>query len=203
MSLGDSRQCPICETSARVVCVDHPGYQVGDTFEIVHCPQCDTSHAEPLALKPELYDQLYAVVNDMRGYARYSSYADIVLSSADPLDALAEAEDVYWAVKTCLDGRRQHGGRVLEVGCGLGYLTFAMRSAGYDAQGLDVSEAAIESALARFGQGYFAGDVVAFSRQNRGMYDVVVISEVIEHVPNVLEILRSIRNSSFPEASAY
>jgi SAM-dependent methyltransferase len=72
--------------------------------------------------------------------------------------------------------------RILEVGSGLGYLTYSLVKAGYDAKGLDISESAVKQASGRFGNYYLCGDVRQLAISDQGKYDYVISTEVIEHI---------------------
>ncbi len=74
--------------------------------------------------------------------------------------------------------------RVLDYGCGRGRLSKKLSDLG-EVTGLDYSEAAVEQARALLPQGrFFAGSVLdrGWAEENAGAFDVVVCSEVIEHL---------------------
>jgi SAM-dependent methyltransferase len=117
------------------------------------------------------------------GYDRYAKFAAEAARSASPLDYLAGEDLAYWAVRERLRKRgRDAGARILEVGCGLGYLTYALNRHGYNATGLDISENAIKAATERFGNHYVCSDVRQYADSHAGKFDAVVLTEVIEHV---------------------
>jgi SAM-dependent methyltransferase len=64
----------------------------------------------------------------------------------------------------------------------LGYLTYALSKAGFDATGLDLSDGAIAQAKRRFGDRFVSGDVFEWAKARRGTYDLVMMLELIEHV---------------------
>lgn len=72
--------------------------------------------------------------------------------------------------------------KILEIGSGLGYMTFALRKAGFDAIGIDISHVAVENATARFGPFYQQADMKDWSLQYAQTYDIVLMAELIEHV---------------------
>lgn len=84
--------------------------------------------------------------------------------------------------------------RVLDIGCGDGYFTNVVARMFPDAEvhGFDFSETGIKFAKQISQQrnvNFFVGD--AFS--SSGLYDLIVMTDVIEHVPNAGEILQSCR----------
>jgi 2-polyprenyl-3-methyl-5-hydroxy-6-metoxy-1,4-benzoquinol methylase len=198
---GSSRgvECGCCGRTAELVCASHPGYRVPGAYDLYHCPACDTTQAFPLAVDVDVYDAIYSQIDRVPGYERYERYARTVSAHAAPLDHLAAREDVYWAIREQLLFRPEPAGnlRVLDAGSGLGHLTYALSRAGYDVRGVDVSEVAVARAKARFGPLFEQADVREFVKTHRAAFDVVTMTEVIEHVPDVggivaalLELLR-------------
>ena len=74
------------------------------------------------------------------------------------------------------------GGRVLDVGCGYGFLLAALESAGYEAHGIEVSAHAAEQARRRI-----RGPVIQQGAEESfpfpdGHFDAVTLLDVIEHL---------------------
>lgn len=85
----------------------------------------------------------------------------------------------------CLDAKP--GGRLLEIGCGDGATLHRMSELGWDTEGVDFDPKAVEIARNR-GLRVFAGTL-----EERGFapdsFDAIVMSHVIEHVPDPLALL--------------
>lgn len=181
--------CPLCGGGVRSCHPAQPGYRIGLHFEVLHCADCDTSFVHPMEVDSTVYDAIYAHADEIPGYDRYAQYARTVAEVADPLDFLARTEDVYWAIRACVE-QVGPGARILEVGSGLGYMTYALGKSGYDVTGMDISKVAVDSATARYGPHYQEADLADWSIQKAGEFEMVIMAELLEHVPDPIAFLQ-------------
>jgi SAM-dependent methyltransferase len=195
-------RCPLCSAPATVLNLAHPGYQAGDHFTIAECAHCDAQFAWPLQPGTSIYRQLYLHAGTVPGYSRYAWYASQVAARSRPLEWLAAQEEMYAFVAAEL-GRRgpARTGRVVEVGSGLGYLTYALHAAGYRVRGLELSPDAVEAARARFGDHYAVHDVTRADPAIDGA-DVVVMTEVLEHVADPAALVTALARLLGPGGTA-
>jgi 2-polyprenyl-3-methyl-5-hydroxy-6-metoxy-1,4-benzoquinol methylase len=107
--------------------------------------------------------------------------------------------DRYCIVRTAnrrldiIEKHLSHRGRLLDVGCALGFFVEAARRRGYQAQGVDISEHAVAYARDRLGVEARAGTIheAGFAP---GSFDVITAWDVIEHVPDPVAELRYMRS---------
>lgn len=85
----------------------------------------------------------------------------------------------------------QHGGRLLEVGCGSGATLQSMEQKGWRVTGLDFDEDAVKNARSK-GLDVRHGQLSAQEFADES-FDAVVMSHVIEHVPSPCELLGECR----------
>jgi SAM-dependent methyltransferase len=187
---AQNEQCPIC-SSKLIKTKTIEGYLEGAYYNLFDCSGCGAATASPREPDPQVYNLIYKNADDIQGYWRYSKFASQVLEESNPLGYLAAQEEMYWAVSEFLQAStpKDKKLKVLEIGSGLGYLTYSMSQAGYDVTGLDISSEAVDQATTRYGNLFHCVSVEDFSRDAKGTFDLVVTTEVIEHVKNPLSLL--------------
>ena len=161
---GRTRRCPGCGSGAGAPRGRKGGY------DLLSCRGCRTLYASslPTSGESEDYDGYYSEGN--------LSVPDFI---ARRLDEIIAGFEPY---------RRE--GRLLDVGCGAGTFLRAAGRAGWVAEGVEVSATAAEHNRAA-GFEVFNGELAA-ARYPEGRFDVVILSEVLEHVAEPREMLREI-----------
>jgi len=161
------------------------GYIQESFFDIYSCNECGTKWASPHNVDTVVYDYIYGNKNDTPGYIRYVQYAEDVTGYCSPLSYLAKQEPAYFGVATSLP----KSGKLLEVGCGLGYFTYALAKSGYDVVGIDVSKGAIDDATKQYGNYFKNKDFFSLSVPENEKFDAILMIELIEHVDNPIKYL--------------
>lgn len=174
--------CIICNTPATLALENFDGYIKDEKFNAYHCTSCDTSFVWPHKVDNKIYDYIYSQADIVPGYNRYAMYASKIKKQKNPLNYLAGKEGVYFAVREILKQKVDKPQKILEVGSGLGYLTYAIKQEGYNIIGLDISMDAVAKAKKQFGNYYVCEDVYQYAVDNEGEFDLVILTEVIEHI---------------------
>jgi 2-polyprenyl-3-methyl-5-hydroxy-6-metoxy-1,4-benzoquinol methylase len=150
------------------------------------CPGCGLLYVNPRpspeALK-ELYTAEYFSNQDNCFKGRYFGYVDYAGNRGEITDSFRPRLERIEAV---LDGRR---GRLLDIGCALGYFLHLAAQNGWQVYGTDVSAAAAASAAGVPGASVFCGPVEAAGFAP-GSFDAVTMWDVIEHLPDPAATVR-------------
>ena len=118
-----------------------------------------------------IYENIYKNGSKVPGYNRYWRYAEFVHKFKYPFRYLAETSETYWGVREFLSGSgiKKESLKILEIGSGLGYLTYSLNKENYNAIGLDISQTAVDHAIETFGNHYICADLFDYARLNPGI----------------------------------
>jgi SAM-dependent methyltransferase len=156
--------CPACGKST-----EHRALFVKNGCAILQCSACGLGRAEATSFDPGRY-----YTGDYFSGRRPDGYADYV--STESVLRREFARTVQFIRK------RRPAGRLLEIGCAYGFF-LQEAAAFYDIQGLEISEDAAAFCRQR-GLPVLTGvaDEAAFAKLGR--FDVIVLLDVIEHLPD-------------------
>jgi SAM-dependent methyltransferase len=185
--------CLLCGKEAVLAANNYNGYREGDNFSIYHCDNCNTAFSYPRIDSGYIYDLIYRNGSKVPGYDRYYKYFDTVKSLDHPLDYLAESEleSTYWGIREHLSKKQVKSAyKIIEIGSGLGYLTYSLNKEGYNAIGMDISSEAVNKARENFGETYVCADLAEYAKFHKEEYDFVILTELIEHVENPIIFLK-------------
>ena len=173
----------------KLIYAQFPGYIEDSYFDIYKCNNCNTHFILTQEDLSEIYEKIYSV-NSLPGYDRYFNYAQKIKDVEDPLKYLAYEEATYFPVYDYLKNKKKL--KILEVGCGYGYLSYAIKKSGMDITGIDISGEAINYARSNFGNFYTQSNIENLDPA-KNKYDVIIATELIEHLIDPNEFLKKCR----------
>lgn len=142
---------------------------------LVQCAECGLVYVGEQPQPEELY-ALYGETyfhNDESGEVGYTDY-------------LADEANIRKTVNKRFDHIEKfaaQNGRMLDVGCALGFFIDEASQRGWQVEGLDVSQYAVDYVRARFGYTVYNGSLSDVALP-QAAYDLVTMYDVIEHVPD-------------------
>lgn len=176
--------CSLCGAEAVRTYEGMEGYVQGSSFDVYECSECRTAFVALTGSLEDEYNVIYGTdPTKDAGYAYYLYLAHAARQLKNPLKDFGEFSATFWGVVQALEEESiPKGARILEIGSGLGYLTHALNKAGYNCEGLEYSPSAVAFAKEFFDEEHMLGSIEDVSAVRACTYDVVIATEVIEHV---------------------
>ncbi len=163
-----------------VIDSQYPGF-INNDYKIFSCQNCKSHFIDTSSLDTSIYNEIYSLQDKARSYHSYKNHALSIKFKQNPLKYLGQRHSNYHAIYQYLENKKNL--KILEVGCGFGYTAYAMKQAGHDVFGIDISEKAINFAKEFFDPKIFqAGKVEDLNTFTK--YDLIIATEVIEHLAN-------------------
>lgn len=170
--------CPVCGSAGRKWLLDAQG------FTLARCLGCFHVYVNP------------RIPGDLQ--ARIAHESD----EPEEEDAFLDVQRLY-AEPLCRRLRQEApGNRLLDVGFGKGYLMQVARAYGFEVYGVDGSQRLLDRLSPFFGQ-RLAKHWVGGGPFPWGSFDALVLSHVVEHLPNPRAALRQAREALNPGGVVY
>lgn len=149
----------------------------------VRCNKCGFVYVDGVSLKNHLiYGEKYFHIEDFNDKTKigYRSY-----------EKDRQHHKYYFGKKLDLIKKYLHNGKILDVGCALGFFMEEALKQGFDPYGIDVSEYAVSYSSKHFPKKVVCGDIKK-ANFKANFFDGVTLFQTIEHLKNPLETIEQI-----------
>jgi 2-polyprenyl-3-methyl-5-hydroxy-6-metoxy-1,4-benzoquinol methylase len=165
--------CPVCNNTETVFYFNYNAKQ-----SIYKCNPCTLQFLSPQLDDVDLtklYSENYYLAWGLKGDAENESIKHMKISTFNlRLDLIAQFKK---------------SGKILDVGCATGYFLEAAKAKAYDPFGIEFSDYSARLAKNKFGdKNIFKGTLEQSDFEN-GTFDIIAMSDLIEHVRNPIETL--------------
>lgn len=181
--------CAICGVQEGTLVVEGPDRLYGGSqrYRVLCCGSCGLLFLSP---RP--------AVEEMHAFYPESYKENVPVSAQDPalIRRILRSHGLRRRVDVILDGRSP--GRLLDIGCATGILLDAVRSRGWETEGIEPSAAACSYARDQLGLRVHQGTLSSV-RLDPGSYDVVVMWNVVEHLHDPIADLVEVKRLLKPD----
>jgi SAM-dependent methyltransferase len=139
--------------------------------QIFCCQKCEVEF-----LFPQLNDE------DLKKLYSENYYLAWGISGKEENESTKQMKIATFELRLALINRFVAKGKILDVGCATGYFLEAAKERGYDPYGVEFSEYSSGIAKIKFGKNNVFFGTLEASNFNREMFDVIAMSDLIEHV---------------------
>jgi SAM-dependent methyltransferase len=186
--------CPLCDS--RELRLRAFRYTFHDRFLYgTQCTRCSLVFIQPQPSRDEIRDmyseEYFVECSESCGaHGRHAYMEEAAQSGADRVRAARRLERLALSL---LERR----GRLLEIGCGPGFLLDAFRKLGWEVAGLEISPFAVRHAREQLHLSVELGDVEP-DRFPERRFEMVFMGDVVEHLPDPLASLTTVRRWLVP-----
>lgn len=167
--------CPLCNHAGRRLRTPFGSRWDNRQFDFVSCRGCGSKFMVPLPTADD-FSRIYS-----REAYHDEHYAELTDVPKRSLEALAPFV--------------KRGARLLDFGCGNGRFLCAAKAGGYRSEGVELDQLAREQAAQNSGCEVHSIEDI----RSRGLsYDVIHLGDVLEHLPNPIEIMRQLEQALTP-----
>jgi 2-polyprenyl-3-methyl-5-hydroxy-6-metoxy-1,4-benzoquinol methylase len=174
MSLVGFLPCPLCKGAAREVIFTKKGY------DLVRCGSCNLAYLG----KPPSREELQKLYSFEAGYQK--DFADAASSEMKFHTKVAR-------LSYKLLSQHRSTGKLLDVGCSAGFFLKEANAHGWETHGLEYSPDTAAVAARQPGLQIKSG-TLEDANYDAHSFDVVTLWDVIEHVPDPLQTMRSVHH---------
>ncbi len=187
--MSEKQKCELCgSTSQRIYLPSIYHYQ-GRDYDLVQCTNCGLVFVQPM---PDIdtirsfYDEKY-----------FESDFSCGMFEGNYLETQASRVEEYREMLGMIQQYKRNG-RLLEVGCAAGSFLFYAQRAGFEVEGVDISEWAVDKARTQFGLKVHQGRLMEVNLPEQN-YDVIFLSDLLEHEPEPTKFLLEVKRLLKPD----
>ena len=170
MKKGDYVRCNICNSN------DTRSLFKKNSFKVVKCNKCGLVYVNPRLD--------YRVLKKMYNLNTISPFDYYLLNMKN--------DEKSFNLRLKYVEQYKKPGKLLDLGCGIGVLLSQAKRRGWDEYGLDVKKGSITYAKKHYNVKAFEG-TLENHKFKENFFDVIVMNDFLEHVPNPLDALKEAR----------
>ena len=194
-------ECPFCHSKNYKKLFKNEDwlYGVNGEYQVVECKDCKWWYQNPQPVKSSIsdcYPEEYGPYSRIKRIDRFAHTLSMIESYNQ------KCINKYTKINKKLlrmEPEADKNGKILEIGCADGSRLFQLQDKGYKhLYGIDISSVSEQKMLTR-GISFQCGDITDIIKTyNSEQFDTVIISMVLEHLKNPIEVLDEIERIIHP-----
>lgn len=196
--MTQDRLCYFCNSELDLLEDDLHDGRLGNpgAYSVYACPSCGLGKTIP---EPSELSSLYERVLPDRPQKFYRSWYQSWSRSRIGVHSRLRLDGAGRLLGLLASTGLERGSRLLDVGCGVGDWMILFRDMGFDVFGIDMNSKAIEIATERdLNVRLMRAEDLADSGEK---FDAIVLSQLLEHLPDPLNALRTMKKILEPAGS--
>ena len=133
---------------------------------------------------------------ELPGYYESEDYISHTDSKTSLMDSVYQMIKNYSLKKKLkmINGLNEQKGLILDIGCGTGDFLATCEKDGWSIKGIEPNEKARQLAQRKIKKGdLISHDIDSLLESNKGLFDVITMWHVLEHVPNLMEYIEQLK----------
>lgn len=176
---GRAKSCPICGSASQGL------IEPFNSYEMARCRDCSLVYTVLRTIPREQYEEVYS------GEADYLEMVEVAEKTARGEWGFRQLRWFKRKALRWIETERPNG-RLVDVGTGPGTFLLVAKQRGFSVKGVEPTKLVAEKARS-LSVDMFTGAIEDFAAAQDEKFDVVTSFEVMEHVPDPISMLKSIR----------
>lgn len=180
--MNEARKCELCGRDKQELYISKIYYYQGQDYDLVKCPNCGLVFVQPmpdLATIKTFYDEKY-----------FESDFACGMIEGDYLAAEEKRAQEYQSLIGLIKKYKAQG-KLLEIGCAGGSFLALAKKAGFEVEGIDISEWAVRQAKNKYQLKVQKGRLLELNLKTES-YEVIFFADLLEHEPEPIKFLKQV-----------
>ena len=196
--MKSKNKCPLCQSPHHIslFAAKDRMFELPGIFSVVQCQKCSTAFLFPMLSQKQVspyYPSKKYYAYDVQGkksfFAMLRTYLIRANTQSTPLNKiltmlLPQVPAIPYPIT---------GGKILDVGCGVGDTLMVLKELGWETFGIDIDEATVAIAKKRGVDHVRVGAYQTIAKYPDNFFDAIRLYHVIEHLDDPMRCLRLIR----------
>ena len=187
--MTEKQKCELCGSLDFKIYLPGIYAHAGKDYDLVQCKSCGLVFVSPF---PDT-----ETIAGFYGQKYFESDFACGMLEKNYLESESTRVEEYREMLGFIQNHKRSG-KLLEVGCAAGSFLYYAQRAGFEVEGVDISDWAVNAAKAQFKLDVKKGRLMDLNLKEQN-YDVIFLSDLLEHEPEPNKFLKEVRRLLKPD----